>query len=74
MNPNLSTSYQAFQLDHVRRVAPVRHVDQATAARPVRSAMGASRVWLGSLLMNLGARVQGVPDGARIHEFSSSHT
>lgn len=77
MNPNLSTSYQAFQLDHERRVAHlsrVPHAGQPAAAGPARSAPAAVRRWLGSMLVGVGARVLGVPAGSRFHVASSSRS
>ena len=77
MNPNLSTSYRAFQLDHERRVVHLHrapHPGQPAATHPVRSAMAAGRLRVGSTLMGIGARVLGMPGGVRLPDASSSRT
>ena len=77
MNPNLSTSYRAFQLVHERRVSHLHralHAGQPAARHTARSAMAAGRLWVGSMLMGIGMRVLGVPGGVRIHDVSSSRT
>jgi hypothetical protein len=77
VNPNLSTSYRASQLDHERRVTRAHRAalaSEATPAGPARSPLAGSRLWFGSMLMSVGSRVLGLPGGILIQHVTPSRT